>query len=338
MKASTFMHRRAPFWERVEHLVDKAHRYGIHRLSEAELHELVRQYPTLAVDVARCRRYKLDNATQRRVNQLAVAAHGLIYRREPRPVFGTLHFFFRYGFPRLFRKNLVSFVLATAILFAGFTATYSATRIHPEKAYRFVLTQMDLPSTERGMTAEDISERFRRMSRPPMAAGIISNNISVAFTAFALGITAGVGTCYVLLVNSMMLGGFAAHFANHGLSFPFWAFIMPHGVLEILAIVISAAAGIRLGVALAVPGRTSRRQSLRRGAREAVLLVLGTIPMFIIAGLVEGFITPSELPGTLKMVLGVTLGIGAIIYLMIVGRGQRLDMTERASEFRKNSI
>ena len=104
----------------------------------------------------------------------------------------------------------------------------------------------------------------------------MANNISVAFHAFALGISAGLGTCYVLLVNAMMLGGFAGHFANHGLSYPLWSFLAPHGVLEIFAILVSAAAGLRLGLSLAVPGRLTRRASLRIGAREAVLLFENT--------------------------------------------------------------
>ena len=196
---------------------------------------------------------------------------------------------------------------------------YAATRLVPSHAYLFVPSGLDL-SDPGEVTSEDISERFRQMSNPPMAAAIVRNNISVAFNAFALGITAGVGTCFVLLTNAMMLGGFAAHFTNHGLSYPLWSFIAPHGVLEIFAILVSAAAGLRLGFSLALPGRMTRSASLRLGARDAVLLVLGTIPMFSIAAFIEGFITPSYLPGIVKIVLGVTVAAVVIAYLLLVGR------------------
>jgi uncharacterized membrane protein SpoIIM required for sporulation len=153
-----------------------------------------------------------------------------------------------------------------------------------------------------------------------MATGIMGNNISVAFLAFALGITAGLGTCYVLFVNAMMLGGFFGHFDNHHLAYMCWSFIAPHGVLEILAILIAAAAGLRLGLALAIPGDMTRGASLRAGAREAVLLVLGTIPMFLVAGSIEAFITPTELPGAAKILLGLTAGAAAMAYLLLAGR------------------
>ena len=180
---------------------------------------------------------------------------------------------------------------------------------------------IDLPDGEPGLSAEDMAERFRKMPRPPLAACVMANNISVAFSAFALGITAGVGTCYVLLFNAMMVGGFAAHFANHGLSYAFWSFIAPHGVLEIMAVLIAAAAGLRLGISLAVPGRVTRLASLRIGAREAVLLVLGTIPMFIVAGTIEGFVTPSHLPGAPKIALGLATGGTALACLLLLGHG-----------------
>jgi uncharacterized membrane protein SpoIIM required for sporulation len=162
-----------------------------------------------------------------------------------------------------------------------------------------------------------------------MATGIMANNISVAITVFALGVTAGIGTCYILLLNAMMLGGFAAHFVNHDLGYPLLVFIAPHGTLEIFAILVSSAAGLRLGYSLAVPGRMKRSASLRLGARDAVLLMLGTIPMFIIAGFIEGFVTPSYMPGSAKIVLGVTVAVAVVAYLLTAGRRVRADASAR---------
>jgi uncharacterized membrane protein SpoIIM required for sporulation len=127
----------------------------------------------------------------------------------------------------------------------------------------------------------------------------------------------------VLLFNALMIGGLAGHFANHGLSYPFWSFILPHGVLEILSILIAGAAGLRLGLSLAMPGRLSRGASLRAGAREALLLVLGTIPMFIVAALIESFVTPTYAPAGLKLAVGLLAGATAAAYLALVGRGTR---------------
>jgi uncharacterized membrane protein SpoIIM required for sporulation len=119
-----------------------------------------------------------------------------------------------------------------------------------------------------------------------------------------------------------MLGGFAGHFANHDLLFDLWCFLAPHGVLEIFAILVSGAAGLRLGLSLAIPGELKRSASLRHGAKEAVLLVLGTVPMFVVAGFIEGFITPSYLPGPFKIALGLAVGGMTVSYLLLVGHGK----------------
>lgn len=319
MTPGRFLETRRATWDRLQALVAQAHRAGLRGLTEAELHELTRLYPAAAVDVARARMYQADPGMQQRMNQLAIAAHGLLYRPASTRKLPAVWRFFRWDYPRLFRRLWPCMTLATTIFLVGLLGAYVATRLVPSNAYLFVPQGLDV-SNPGQVTSDDISERFRRLPNPPMAAGIVANNISVGFKAFALGITAGVGTCYVLLMNALMLGGFAGHFANHGLSYSLWSFLAPHGVLEIFAILVSAAAGLRLGFALAVPGRMRRSASLRVGARDAVLLVLGTIPMFAIAAFIEGFITPSYLPGDAKIVLGITVATMVVAYLLVVGR------------------
>jgi uncharacterized membrane protein SpoIIM required for sporulation len=323
MTPARFLESRRAVWDRLESLVGRAAKAGLRSLSEAELHELTRLYPAVAVDVARARMYAVDPITQQRINQLAIAAHGLLYRRPSARSFPAIRRFCRYGYPRLFRRMWRYVLVATTIFVVGMLGTYVATRLVPSNAYIFVPYGLDV--TPGQVTSEDISGRFRQVPHPPMATGIMANNISVAIHVFALGITAGIGTCYVLLLNAMMLGGFAAHFVNHDLGYPLLAFIAPHGVLEIFAILVSSAAGLRLGYSLAVPGRMTRSASLRLGARDAVGLLLGTIPMFVIAGFIEGFVTPSYMPEATKIVLGVTVAATAIAYLLVAGRRSGAD-------------
>jgi len=320
MTPARFMKTRVASWNRLEEIITKASKRGIKALYDDELHELTRLYPAVAIDVARARMYNIDPSTQKRINQLAISAHGLLYRRRNISFFRSVWTFFRYDYPRLFRRLWPYTVLATTIFVISLLGAYVSTRLKPSNAFLYVPGQLDISDEEPGVSSKDISERFRRIDNAPMAAGIMTNNLSVAFNAFALGITAGVGTCYVVIFNSMMLGGFAAHFANHGLVYDFWSFIAPHGVLEIFAILVSAAAGLKLGLSLAIPGQLTRSASLRAGARDALWLVLGTIPMFIIAGIVEGFITPSYLPGAAKIILGIALGTLTIVYLVTTAR------------------
>lgn len=337
MTPARFLETRAGAWDRLESIISRASRRGISALDDKELHELTRLYPAVAVDVAKARMYNIDPITQKRINQLAISAHGLLYRRKNIRYFHAVWTFFRDDYPRLFRRLWPYFALAATIFAVSLLGAYVSTRLKPSNAYLFVPGQLDIADEEPGISSKDISERFRRIAKPPMAAGIMANNVSVAFSAFALGITAGIGTCYVVIFNSMMLGGFAAHFSNHGLSYDFWSFIAPHGVLEILAILLSAAAGLRLGLSVAVPGELTRSASLRVGARDAVLLVLGTIPMFILAGVVEGFVTPSYLPGVAKIVLGMALGFVTIAYLISAGRDSTSARTVEVSFF-KNKL
>ncbi len=332
MTPARFLETRVPVWDRVEALLHKARRGQLSQLTDVEVQELTRLYPAVAVDTARAKMLDLSPATQRRVNELAIAVHGHLYRRRRTRAVAAVWRFFRTDYPRLLRSQWAYLVLSTAILLTGSLGAYASVRLRPATAYLLVPGQLDLPDEDLGTTERDISERFRQMPNAPMAAGIMTNNISVAFMAFAFGITAGVGTCLLILYNAMMLGGITGHFAHHQLAYEFCAFIVPHGVLEILAILIAAAAGLRLGLSLAIPGAMTRGASLRHGARCSLLMVLGTTPMFIVAGIVEGFVTPSYCPAVLKILIGIGLGVAAVGYLLLVGRGPSPPVAPGAAE------
>jgi len=321
-----FLETRKGAWTRLETLIAETGRRGVGKLTDEQLHELTRLYPAVTVDVARARMYNLDPKTQRRINTLAIAAHGLLYRRKHIQPARAIWRFFRWDYPRLFRRLWMYMALATAIFIVGTLGAYVSVRIRPSTAYLFVPHGLDVAGGSE-VTREDISERYRRIAKPPMASMIMTNNISVAFMAFAMGITAGLGTCYVVLINSMMLGAFFGHFANHQLSYQCYSFLVPHGTLEIFAILVSAAAGLRLGLSLATPGRLTRKASLRAGAREAVLLVLGTIPMFVIAGGIEAFVTPTDVSGTVKIAIGLLIWAAVVTYLLLAGRGKNGRLT-----------
>ena len=320
MTPDRFLAERSPVWTRLEDMIRQAGRFGAAKLSDEQLHELLRLYPSVAVDVARAKLLDVAAPTRARINSLALAAHGLLYRRRHTGPWRAIGNFFLRDYPRLYRRQWRATLLTLALFAAGTLGTYTMVRLDPPSAYIFVPGGLDVSGGDSDVSAADVSERYRRMPKPPMATGIMANNISVAFMAFAMGILAGLGTCYVLLVNSMMLGAFFAHFDNHGLTYTCYSFLVPHGVLEIFAILVACTAGLRLGMSLALPGSMTRTASLRHGAREAVMLVLGTVPMFMIAGLIEGFITPSYLGGGAKIAIGVIVGGAVILYLLLGGR------------------
>jgi uncharacterized membrane protein SpoIIM required for sporulation len=153
-----------------------------------------------------------------------------------------------------------------------------------------------------------------------LAGQILTNNIQVSFVAFAGGILAGVGTTLVLLYNGALLGGVAGLTMAAGRTGPFLSLVAPHGVLELSVIAVSGAAGFSVGWALIDPGRRSRRVALGLGARRGAEIVLGTMPWFVLAGVVEGFVTPTALP--LAGAITVGLLVAAPYWALVFWRGR----------------
>jgi uncharacterized membrane protein SpoIIM required for sporulation len=155
---------------------------------------------------------------------------------------------------------------------------------------------------------------------PPtgLSAYILVNNVLVAVLAFALGITFCVGTIFVLVRNALLLGVLAGAFQAVDKAGRFWALVLPHGILELLAICIAAGAGMRMGWALVDPGDRPRGRALREEAGEAVVVVIGVIPAFVVAALIEGFITGTAVPDILEVGLGGV--VGTLYVAFLVGR------------------
>jgi uncharacterized membrane protein SpoIIM required for sporulation len=166
------------------------------------------------------------------------------------------------------------------------------------------------PEADLGLDADD---------RSAMAAKIMTNNIGVTFTAFAGGVALGLVTAAALLFNGLMLGAVAGLAFGAGNTDTFIELIVPHGVLELSCIVIAGTAGLRLGRAIVDPGRGRRGPAVTAEARRAVQLVVGTAPWLVVAGLVEGFITPAGIGPVPALVVG--LGLGLLFWALVWWRG-----------------
>jgi len=147
----------------------------------------------------------------------------------------------------------------------------------------------------------------------------MTNNIRVTFLAFAGGVLLGAGTVWLLLYNGLLLGVIAGLSIGPGNARPFFSLVTAHGVLELSCIVVSGVAGLRLGWSIIDPGYTARREVVREEARASVELVLGTIPWLVVAGLVEGLLTPRGFG--LGAVLAIGLGLGALFWGLVLWRG-----------------
>jgi uncharacterized membrane protein SpoIIM required for sporulation len=147
----------------------------------------------------------------------------------------------------------------------------------------------------------------------------MTNNLAVCFTTFALGITAGVGTIWLMFTNGMQIGVIGAATWQAGMALQLWSFVAAHGVLELPAIFISGGAGLELARGMLFPGLLPRRESLALAGGRAARLMIGIIPILIVAGIIEGFISPSGLATPLKFLLAAVLFAGLTTYLWLAG-------------------
>ncbi len=255
------------------------------------------------------------------LNRLVIRAHGQIYRGAAASPWHLGRFFLR-DYPRLFRRTwkftFASLIVSLATAFAG----YWTVQDNPQIVADIMGGQADREFYGDKTTA-DIRERFGHQSDPLFSSRIINNNVRVALLAFALGITFGLGTIGVLALNGAMVGGLTGAFAKSGLAWKMWMVILPHGALELSAIVIAGGAGLMVGYGLWAPGQRTRRRALREDVVVAMQLAAGLIPAFIFAGLIEGLVTPSDaIPEAVKVSLGITAAVVYWLYLLLAGKGE----------------
>ncbi|RYG59122.1 stage II sporulation protein M [bacterium] len=152
---------------------------------------------------------------------------------------------------------------------------------------------------------------------PEVSTEIMTNNVRVTIMAVGLGVTAGIGTGYVLIMNGLMLGGLAGVATNYSVDYLFWSVILPHGILELTAICIAGGAGLVIARAIYAPGDLPRRDALRIAGGEAGQLLAGVAAMLVLAGFIEGFITPTTLPPGVKIGFALLTGVFMSAYLMV---------------------
>lgn len=287
-------------------------RRGIAALTHQDLRELALLYRQTAADLSVARDDPASAALARSLNALLGRAHNLIYAGRAPRAHGIFQFYSRV-FPAVFRRTL-PYTLAAVALFAAGAAAGAAMAAADPAFERVVLGGRMMDTIEAGrMWTHSIVA-----IKPFASSAIMTNNISVSLAAFAGGIVAGLGTVYMMLFNGLLMGVIAVACQRAGLAVSLWSFVAPHGVLELPAIVIAGGAGLMLGKALLAPGALPRREALTESAALAVRIVLGVIPLLIIAGTIEGFISPSDASPATKFAIGVAAFVLLAGYLSLV--------------------
>jgi uncharacterized membrane protein SpoIIM required for sporulation len=311
-----FVARRQADWGELEALLRRAAGGGLRGFSGPELERLGRLYRQASGDLAIARRDFPRDRVRTYLDQLLARAHPYVYQSDVSDWAGLLTFFC-VGFPRLYRAN-AAYVLASAAAFLLPALTAYLATLGSDAAQEVLVPGSLLASIRRGEMWTDIPESVR----PVASTFLMTHNLQVSILAFAGGVFAGLGTLYVLMQNGLMLGSVIGACQVHGLALPLLAFISPHGYLELSDIVIAGAAGLRLGYPLLRPGLVTRRAALAQGGRVAVQLLLGGAPLLVLAGLLEAFVSPSDLSATLKLAIGFASGVLLYSYLLLAGRGK----------------
>jgi len=304
-----WLEKRQPYWRRLEGLVEQSGRRGVGRLSRSELQELGLLYRQIASDLSTVREDPASRQISDYLNQLLGRAHNLIYMGRKTNAAGIVQFF-RVTYPRLFRENL-AYPLTAFLIFLAAAIVGTALCFSDPGFERYFLggRMIDTIEQHRMWTQSVVS------IKPLASSFILTNNISVACATFAMGILAGLGTVYMLFFNGLLIGVIGTACWQAGMSRQLWSFVAPHGVLELPAIFIAGGAGLLLARGLLFPGTMPRRDSVVEAGGRAVRLVLGVIPMLVVAGFIEGYLSPSNFPAPLKFALGAALGLALVMYL-----------------------
>jgi uncharacterized membrane protein SpoIIM required for sporulation len=307
--SARWLEKRRPHWARLEQFVGVKARRSISTLSPNELQELALLYRQTASDLATVREDATSTQLTIYLNQLLGRAHNLIYmgrRAHPAGIWK----FYKDTYPAIFRETFADTLAAFIIFLAAGVAAFLVAMADPAFPRYLLGGQMIDTIEHHRMWTQSIVT-----IKPLASSAILTNNLSVSFTTFALGITAGIGTVYMMLVNGLLIGVVGEACWREGMSLQLWSFVAGHGVLELPAIFIAGGAGLGIARGLLFPGRLPRRASLAIAGARSVRLMLGTIPMLLIAGLIEGFVSPSNLPAYLKFLLSATMGTLLVLYL-----------------------
>lgn len=304
MNIKRWVARREANWKRLETLLHKVEKKNLKALKGEELRELSSLYRSISADLARAKTYQLGNTLIRDLQNLTSRAYSQIYQGSRQQNLRAILDFCYWGFPEVVQKTWLYTAIATAIFFGGGLIAWWYAWQDP--GFISLIVPEDLITRVR-----DEQELWMGSiigTEPLASSQIMVNNMSVSFRVVGGGITAGLVTIYILFYNGLILGTVAALVSQNHLGYPFFAFVFPHGSLELPAIFLSGGAGLLIARGLLFPGRYRRSEALKIYGVQAAQLVFGIVPILFIAGVIESFISPQTyLPDAIKYVFGMLL-------------------------------
>ncbi len=304
-------------WRKLERILDELDHNSLRYLPPEYLVELGKLYNETLSDLGEVQAFGDQPELRLYLNNLLGRAYGHIYQKK-RIRFREIIDFFIWGFPELVRQR-IHFIAGAAVIFLFASLIGFLCITNDSKLISLVVSDSWRAGIENDIKQGKIGAHFPNEYKATISSKIMFNNIKVSFLAFAWGALLGAGTIHVLIINGLLLGGLASIYHAGSLHIEFWSLILPHGVIELISIFICAGAGLMLGYAIINPGPYRRRDWFRHEGLEAVKLVIGCIPLFIIAAIVETYITPAPLGLMIKYVISAVLLAVTVLYLALSG-------------------
>ena len=326
MNLERFTSEREPLWRELDGLTTAA-KGSAQRLGPEKLLRLGHLYRAAAADLAFARRRWPSDPVVGRLDQLVNRARVIVYGTPVKR--GGILSFFAHDYWRRLVERPVMLGLAAILLFVPLTLTAFWASADPGAAASFVpagyesVTEPKDPGQDLGMTSGE---------EAAFSSQIFTNNIKVTFLAFAGGVLVGLGTVWILGFNGVFIGALTGLAFQAGNGVPFTELVIAHGVLELSCIVVCGAAGLRFGWAMVAPGHRPRIDATMEEARSGVEIVLGTMPWLVLAGLVEGFVTPAGLGLLVNSIVGVSLGALFWMFALRLGRAENTERSANTEE------
>ena len=307
MKEVTFIRRNIEKWKKTEKVVDRANTVHPDKLADT--------YTELTADLAFSQTHFPYSRITIYLNNLASALHNILYRNKREKWSRVITYWTREVPQTMFtarKEILISLIIFLVSIFIGVLSS-----LHDDGFVRLILGNGYVDMTLHNIANGEPMGVYGNSSELPMFVGITLNNVMVSFNIFIFGLFTSLAVGLFLFYNGVMVGAFLTMFYQHNLLGEAMLAIWLHGTLEIWAIVVAGGAGIALGNGWLFPGTYSRGASFRHGAKKSVKIIIGTIPVFVVAGFIEGFITRhTHLPNYIRLSI-ILLSLAFIVYYYI---------------------